>query len=367
MSPQAQQVPEKTGGGYPGLIVREFSPLNLEYPFAALDRFITPNERFYVRSHFPTPALDAAGWRLTVDGAVDKPTEFDYATLRRLPSHAVTALLECAGNGRIFLVPKAKGLLWESGAVGNAEWTGVPLAAVLKLAGIKDGAVDVVFEGHDAGESNDEPKSPGPIHFARSVPIEKARRDVLLAFQMNGKDLSPAHGFPVRAIVPGWYGMASVKWLRRILVVDRPYAGYFQTFDYSYFERRYGLPTLVPLSEIEVKSQIARPARHEVIPRDQPYRVHGAAWSGESNVANVDVSTDSGKTWAAAKLLGEPVRHAWRFWEWSWQTPTSPGPVLIMSRATDERGRTQPMTRNVDRRTTAISHVVPVEVQVTSL
>ena len=126
---------------------------------------------------------------------------------------------------------------------------------------------EVVIEGHDKGEVLEEPKSPGEIHFARSLPIEKGRRDVLLAYQMNGRDLSPSHGFPVRAIVPGWYGMASVKWLKRIVLVDRPFAGYFQTMDYSYFERRHGIASLVPVTENEVKSQIARPARYEVCQR----------------------------------------------------------------------------------------------------
>jgi DMSO/TMAO reductase YedYZ molybdopterin-dependent catalytic subunit len=361
----AAQVPDVTEGpSFPGLIVRESQPLNLEYPFATLDRFLTPNERFFVRNHFAIPTLDSADWRLSVEGAAEKPSEFDYAELRRMPSRTVTAMLECAGNGRIFLAPKAKGLLWESGAVGNAEWKGVPLSAVLDRVGIKGEAVEVVIEGHDKGEAQEEPKSPGEIHFARSLPIEKARRDVLLAYQMNGRDLSPSHGFPVRAIVPGWYGMASVKWLKRILLVERPFGGYFQTLDYSYFERRQGMPSLVPVTENEVKSQIARPARHEVVPKGRDYRVHGAAWAGESEVSKVEISTDGGKMWAEATLTGEAVHHAWRLWEWKWRTPKEAGPGSMMARATDERGRVQPMTRDVDRRSVMISHIVPVEFEI---
>jgi DMSO/TMAO reductase YedYZ molybdopterin-dependent catalytic subunit len=281
-----------------------------------------------------------------------------------MPSQTVTAMLECAGNGRIFLAPKAKGLLWEFGAVGNAEWTGVRLSAILDRVCAKAEAVEVVIEGHDKGEVQEEPKSPGVIHFARSLPIEKARRDVLLAYQMNGRDLSRSHGFPVRAIVPGWYGMASVKWLRRILLVERPFGGYFQTLDYSYFERRQGIPSMVPLTENEVKSQIARPARSEVVPKGQDYRVHGAAWAGESVVSKVEISTDGGKTWSEATLLGEPVQHAWRLWEWNWRTPKEAGPGSMMTRATDQRGRVQPMTRDLDRRTVMINHVVPVEFEI---
>jgi hypothetical protein len=158
--------------------------------------------------------------------------------------------------------------------------------------------------------------------------------------------------------------MASVKWLRRIIVADRPFGGYFQTFDYSYFERRYGEPSLVPLGENAVKAQIARPARYEVLPRGEEYRVHGAAWAGESEVAKVEVSTDGGTTWAEATLTGEPTPRAWRLWEWNWRTPKEPGPGAIMAKATDRRGRVQPSTHDPDRRTVMINHVVPVEFEV---
>lgn len=348
----------------PGLIVRGVEPDNLEFPFASLDSFLIPNERFYVRSHFAVPRLEAASWRMEVAGAVERPSRIGLDDLKKMPSRTITAMLECSGNGRVSLVPKAKGILWDSGAVGNAEWTGVPLAALLERAGLKEGALEVVLEGADKGRVEEEPKSPGEIHFARSIPLEKARRDVLLAYQMNGEDLSPEHGSPLRAIVPGWYGMASIKWLKRILVVDRPFAGYFQTLDYSYFERRDGLPSLVATTENEVKSQVARPARHEAIPGDSEYRVHGAAWAGESEVSQVEVSTDGGKTWAVAKLVGEPIPHAWRLWEWTWRTPKQAGPRIVMARATDRRGRVQPMKRDPDRRNGMISHVLPVEVEI---
>ncbi len=348
----------------PGLIVRGVGPENLEFPFASLDSFLVPNDRFYVRSHFTVPRLEVSSWRMEVAGAVDQPFRIGLDDLKTMPSRTITAMLECSGNGRVHLVPKAKGILWDSGAVGNAEWTGVPLATLLDRAGLKEGALEVVLEGADKGRVEEEPKSPGEIHFARSVPLEKARRDVLLAYRMNGEDLSPEHGSPLRAIVPGWYGMASIKWLNRILVADRPFAGYFQTLDYSYFERRDGLPSLVPTGENEVKAQVARPARHEAIAKDTDYRVHGAAWAGESEVSQVEVSTDGGKSWAVAKLVGEPIPHAWRLWEWTWKTPRQVGPLTLMARATDRRGRVQPMKRDPDRRNGMISHVLPVEVEV---
>jgi DMSO/TMAO reductase YedYZ molybdopterin-dependent catalytic subunit len=346
------------------MIVRESEPSNLESPFSNLDSFITPSELFYVRSHFAVPKLDLASWRLKVEGWVKEPFEIDYEELTRMPGRTLTALLECAGNSRVFLVPRARGLLWESGAVGNALWTGVPLESLLERAGVKVGASEVVLEGADKGAVNDEPKSPGEIHFARSIPINKARRDVLVAHRMNGGALNQAHGFPARAIVPGWYGMASIKWLTRIIVLERPFAGYYQTFDYSYFERKYGLPSLVPLTECAVKAQIARPARFEVVKKATNYRVYGAAWAGESEISKVELSTDAGATWSSAKLLGESMPSAWRLWESSWQTPDQSCRMTVMARATDKRGRTQPIERDADLRNVMIHHVLPVEVTV---
>jgi DMSO/TMAO reductase YedYZ molybdopterin-dependent catalytic subunit len=354
----------QTRGTHPGLIVRESEPENLEFPFATLDSFITPNEQFYIRNHFPAPRLDVRTWRLRVEGAVERPLEVSYDELVKLPSRKTTALLECAGNSRVFLTPKVRGVAWQAGAVGNAEWTGVPLAAVLERAGVLPSAVEVVLEGADRGEVKDDPKSPGVIAFSRSLPLAKARQpEVLLAYRMNGAELPAAHGYPLRAIVPGWYGMASVKWLTRLVVVDQPYHGFFQSLDYTYFKRLHGLPSQVPITELQVKAAIARPAFHEVLPAGKTCRVFGAAWTGESEIASVKVS-DGGKEWADARLLGEAVPHAWRLWEYEWHTPSRPGRYTLMARATDKKGRTQPMQHDPDRRTYQISHVLPVEVEV---
>lgn len=278
------------------MITREQSPVNLEMPFATLDGFITPNERFYVRNHFPTPQLDAKAWRLKIEGAVETPLELGYDELLKMEMQTITATLECAGNGRAFLKPPPDATLWELGAVGNAEWTGVPLADVLERAGLKPAAAEVIFEGCDQGEVKQPPRPVGKIHYARSIPRAKACRDVLLATEMNGEALSPAHGFPVRAIVPGWYGAASVKWLARILVSHQPFAGYFQTVDYSYWERRNGLPMLLPIQELLVKAEIARPAIAEVVPASAKYRVHGAAWTSDSEITKVEFSDNLGAT-----------------------------------------------------------------------
>lgn len=356
---------EGTGPQAQGLILREKEPENLEFPFCTLDSFLTPVPRFYIRNHFAAPKLDPRSWRLKVEGAVHQPLELSFEDLLQLPARTKTALLECAGNSRVFLTPKAAGVQWELGAASNAEWTGVPLAAVLERAGVREGALEVTLEGADVGEIRDEPKSPGKIHFTHNLPLAKARQpEVLLAHRMNGAALPVAHGFPVRALVPGWYGMASVKWLTRIVVQDRPSPGYFESLQYSYFQRQQGVPTLVPVTELAVKAAIARPTFHEMVPAGKTYRMHGAAWTGESEVTKVQVSTDAGQTWTAARLLDKPVPHAWRFWEYEWRAPAAAGNVTLMARATDARGRVQPLQRDPSLRSYMISHVLPIDVEI---
>jgi DMSO/TMAO reductase YedYZ molybdopterin-dependent catalytic subunit len=348
----------------PRLITRQSSPENLEFPFWALDSFITPNNLFYVRSHFPTPHLDAASWRLEVSGAVERPLRLTLDEVRSLPAATRAVTLECAGNGRTALVPKTKGVQWDLGAVSTAEWTGVPLAAVLERAGVRPGAVEVVLEGADRGKPGTEPVPPGEVVFARSLPLAKARKpEVLLAWAMNGKDLPPAHGFPLRAVVAGWYGMASVKWLTRLVVVEKPFQGYWQTVDYSTWARAAGEPTLEPITAMQVKASIARPMAGEVLPAGTDTRIHGAAWSGEDEVTNVEVSTDGGQTWQEATLLGNAVPFAWRLWEYTWRK-TAAGKYNLLARATDRRGKTQPRERDPGRRNYVINHLQPTVVEV---
>src|SRR5436190_7818601 len=347
-----------------GLIVREREPLNLEMSFSALNGFNTPNESFYVRCHFPIPEITASKWSLKVEGEVEAPFSLSYEELLAMESRTISATLECAGNNRDFLEPKVKGVQWGLGAVGNASWTGVALSAVLERAKAKPAAIEVILEGADEGEIANPPRPPGRICFARSLPLEKALADVLLAHTMNGETLSASHGFPLRAIVPGWYAMASVKWLRRIIVTDKPFAGYYQSIDYSYWKRTAGLPSLIPLAEQQVKAEIARPENGETVPAAATVRVHGAAWSCDAEITKVEVSVDSGATWQGARLLDGSVKNAWRLWEYDWRTPASPGKQIIHARATDSRGRVQPLERDADRGTYMINHVLPIEVEV---
>ena len=347
-----------------GLIVREEEPLNLEMPFSSLNSFITPNESFYVRCHFPIPEIAAADWRLRIEGEVDAPFELSYQDQLAMEKETIDATLECAGNNRIFLEPKVKGVQWELGAVGNASWAGVPLSALLARAKPKSNALEVILEGADEGEVDKPPRPAGKISFSRSLPLSKARADVLLAYEMNGEKLSASHGFPLRAIVPGWYAMASVKWLRRIVVTNKPFNGYYQSLDYTYWDRSGAFPSLEPLADQQIKAEIARPANGEIIPAASTCRVLGAAWGGDGEIAKVEISVDSGTSWKAVQLLGQPVKNAWRLWQYDWQTPAQPGPQTLMARATDSRGFTQSFERSADRGTYMINHLLPIVVEV---
>jgi DMSO/TMAO reductase YedYZ molybdopterin-dependent catalytic subunit len=347
-----------------GKIVRGEDPLNLEMPFETLDGFITPTKSFYVRTHFPIPKIDKDEWWLRVEGEVEKPFAINYEQLLKLESRTIPVTLECAGNNRNFLEPKVKGVQWGLGAVGTAEWTGVPLSILLDRAEVKSGACEVILEGVDGGELEDPKRPSGKMQFARSIPLAKAGNDVLLAYKMNGIELPPQHGFPLRAVVPGWYAMASIKWLQRIIVTKQPFTGYYQTMDYSYWNRRGDITELAPLTEMQIKAEIARPVASDVVPANSNVRVHGAAWASDNEITKVELSTDGGSTWAVANLIDEPIRNAWRRWEYNWRTPSKAGQATLVARATDSKGRTQPTERDPDRGTYMINHLLPIEVEV---
>jgi DMSO/TMAO reductase YedYZ molybdopterin-dependent catalytic subunit len=347
-----------------GKIVRDENPLNLEMPFENLKGFLTPTKSFYVRTHFPIPSIDRDTWWLHVEGAVQNPFAINYAQLLELESVTIPVTLECAGNNRHFLEPKVKGVQWGLGAVGTAEWTGVPLSMLLDRAVVKSTAREVILEGADCGMLNDPKSPPGELTFARSIPVEKAVRDVLLAYKINGAELPPPNGFPVRAIVPGWYAMASIKWLQRIIVSDQLFTGYYQTIDYAYWHRREQIAELTPLRELQIKAEIANPAVGETVPVNSNVRVHGAAWTSDGEITKVELSIDGGASWTNATLLGESKPNAWRLWEFNWQTPATPAKQTLIARATDSLGRTQPVHRDRDRGTYMINHLLPIEVEV---
>jgi DMSO/TMAO reductase YedYZ molybdopterin-dependent catalytic subunit len=345
------------------MIIRQANPVNLETPLGKVGSYLTPTELFYVRSHFEAPEIDSTEYRLRIDGAVEHPMSFTYAELKGMPSETRVATLECAGNGRARLVPRVRGVQWELGAVGNAEWTGVPLSALLDRAGLRQDACEIVLEGADRGVPNGEPVGAGPIAFARSITRQKALLgDVLIAHEMNGHELPPDHGYPVRAIVPGHYGMASIKWLNRIEAVVTPFLGYWQTTDYAYWARSNGQQVRRALAEGQPKSEIVRPHALETIDPNEHYTIEGIAWAGEAEVIEVCVSTDGGQSWSEATCLDPARPYAWRRWTFDWLTPSTPGRHSLLSRATGGDGTIQPETRDPSYGTYVINHLLPVDI-----
>jgi DMSO/TMAO reductase YedYZ molybdopterin-dependent catalytic subunit len=347
-----------------GLIIREREPLNLEYPFDQLDAFLTPNNLFYIRSHFKAPVLDAHDYNLSIYGAVETPFKISYKELLTMPSITQPATLECAGNGRIFLIPQVKGAQWQLGAVSTANWTGVPLSALLERAGAHADACEILFEACDTGTPKEEPIPPRDTPYARSLAMDKAK-DVIIAYQMNGEEIPLDHGFPLRAIVPGHYGMASVKWLTGIRILTEPFKGYWQTSDYGYWDYdENNNPMRRALGQMALKSAIARPRTREFLPAGQSYRVFGAAWGSDTVVEMVELSTDDGKTWQSVDFIDGAQPFVWRRWEFDWKVPTEKGTYILKSRATDAQGNVQPDHHDKRFGTYVIHHTFGIEVVV---
>jgi DMSO/TMAO reductase YedYZ molybdopterin-dependent catalytic subunit len=320
------------------LVVHREDPLNCETSLPALiGGVVMPNARFYVRSHFPVPSIDATTWRLDVRGLVEQPLSLSLRDLQNMRSQTVVATLECAGNGRSFFDPPAPGEQWRLGAVSTAEWTGVPLADVLDRAVPSSAATTVVLRGTDTGIVE---RSPEAVPFERGLSLDDARgSEALLAYAMNGEPLPLQHGYPLRVIVPGWYAVTSVKWLAEIELTDRPFDGFFQVDRYVFEWESAEGTTIEPVRLQRVRSLITEPAEGADVPLGDAV-IRGVAWSGAAPIGTVDVSID-GREWQAATLVGERRRHRWQWWELITRF-TEPGPVTIRSRATDLAGRTQP-------------------------
>lgn len=323
-----------------GLVVHRAHPLNCETSIPELiGGVVMPNARFYVRNHFAIPAIDMAHWRLQVGGAVDRPLSLTLRDLQNMPSQTLVVTLECAGNGRSLLSPSVEGEQWALGAVSTAEWTGVPLVEVLDRAGVGRGAAEVIFRGGDGGVL----ENTGRFEkFERSLTIDDAcSGDVMLAYAMNGEPLPVHHGYPLRAIVPGWYAVASVKWLTEIEVQRTPFTGYYQTDRYVYEWPQDDALVREPVTLQQVRSLVTEPGPDEHVSPGELV-VRGVAWSGAAPIARVDVSI-SGGSWQPARLVGERHRHSWQWWELLTRIE-HPGPATIRARATDLAGRAQPET-----------------------
>jgi DMSO/TMAO reductase YedYZ molybdopterin-dependent catalytic subunit len=303
-----------------------------------------PNARFFVRNHTATPAIDPATWRLRVFGSGlcgDAAVEFTLRDLLRLPARRATAFIECAGNGRSFFGGQqgtpAAGTPWRLGAIGVAEWKGVALGELLERARIRRGAVDVMPQGLDARVVM------GGVDYGnvrRPLPVGKAFDDVLLAYEMNGEALPPDHGFPVRLVVPGWVGIASVKWLGSLEVSDTPLFSPWSTKWYRMTGPDYPADS-PPLTEQPVKSAFELPwdAR---LPAGRRMVLTGRSWSGRAGLRAVEVSTDGGASWRRARLHGPHAQDAWARWELPWRPP-APGAYELLARAADREGA-QPAT-----------------------
>jgi len=292
---------------------------------------VTPTADFFIRNHFTTPRISEDSWSLEIDGLVGKPVKLSYSDLLLSSSVRRPLTLECAGN------------LSGGRGVSTAVWSGLPLADLLKQAGIPGGATTVIFYGADSGEG--EGVAPG-THFARAIPIEKAMDpSTLLAYEMNGAPLPPEHGYPLRALVSGWYGMDSVKWLTRVEVSQEAFKGYFQQERYVALKAN---GEKQPITRMRVNSRFLRPLDGEEI-RGNSYGIEGVAWAGESKVSKVELRFDGSGPWQPATLGGVPVPMVWTPWSYVWNV-ARPGPYTIEVRATDDAGNSQPLGRDPDRR-----------------
>lgn len=340
--------PNAQGPNSQGMIVYSEEYITREMPMPLLKSWITPTEHFFVRNNEHLPEINVVDWRLSVTGEVARPLTLTMEELAKVEARSVTNTLECAGNGRAFFQPRIRAVPWTRGGVGNAVFKGPPLEALLRLAGAKSGSRHVAFRGI-ALPSRDP-------QFIRSIPIDKAMdADTIVATHMNGLPLAPEHGYPARALVPGWIGSASIKWLTEIRVMTHEFEGYYMDSAYRLPSHEGASGAKEPadsaaaqrgsvITTLPVKSVIAMPADGSTIPigAPQPARVSGAAWAGTATVARVDISTDGGASWRPAALGAEHARYAWRLWDFEWKPPRQ-GTYVILSRATDSRGRRQPM------------------------
>lgn len=333
----AAGLPVVAGGSDPGLVVHKELPLNCETSIAALiGGVVMPNARFYVRNHFPTPTLDPDLYQLTVRGLVERPLRLGVRDLQQMPSQSVVATLECAGNGRSMFTPQTPGEQWRFGAASTAEWTGVPLVELLDRAGLTPDACEVVFRGADAGSVEGATAS---VRFERSLSVDDARgTGALLAYAMNGESLPLQHGRPVRLIVPGWYAVASVKWLTDIEVIAETFKGFYQTDRYVYEWQRDGGTVREPVRLQRVRALITEPTDDASVTAGELV-VRGVAWSGAAPIDRVDVSIGAGP-WQASRMIGERRRHSWQWWELLTRCETV-GSTTVRARATDLAGRTQ--------------------------
>ena len=308
-------------------------------PLEALRHPITPAGLHYLLIHYDIPAVDPAAWRIEIGGAVARPASLSLDDLRALPAVTLPVTLECAGNGRALMEPRPISQPWLVEAVGTGEWTGVRLRDVLAPAGLGDDAIEILFTGLDRGFEGGVEQA-----YERSLPVAEALGDdALLAYALNGAPLPPQHGFPLRLVIAGWYGMAHVKWLASITALTAPFDGYQQTTGYRLYDAD-GTPG-EPVTRIMPRSLTVPPGIPDFMTRERfvdagPCELRGRAWSGWAPIERVEVSADDGASWADAALEPPLGERAWRGWSFAWEA--TPGEHVIASRATDAAGNVQP-------------------------
>lgn len=322
------------------LIVRSSRPINLETRLGDLTAYHTPEEVFFVRNNYDTAPIDPAQWSLKIEGEVDNPVVLRLDDLRKLPAFTQDVTLECAGNGRSFHKPRASGIQWERGAIGTQAFRGVRLADVLALARPRAGAEHVAFDGAD------KPPTAQAPDFIRSVPMWKAQAPhTMVALEMGGKPIPHLHGGPVRAVIPGFVGSASIKWLERIMLRADEFDGFYMKSNYT-APRVDNDKEVYSLQSLEVKSVILGPAEGAKLSAGRT-TIWGWAWAGEGELTGIDVSTDGGQSWIPGKFTGKWDRYSWRRFEHDWDA--RPGAHTLMARATDSLGRVQPSGRGFNR------------------
>jgi DMSO/TMAO reductase YedYZ molybdopterin-dependent catalytic subunit len=300
---------------------------------------VTPPGMHYLVIHFDIPPADEATWTVEIDGLVEQPLALSIDDLRARPAVTRPITMECAGNGRALMPPRAESQPWLDGAVGNAEWTGTPLPPILDEAGLQSDAVELVFTGADHGIQGDVEQD---YQWGFSLP-DVLRDDVLLAYEMNGQSIPPQHGYPIRLLVPDWYGMCSVKWLRRITAVSEPFDG-FQLGSYQLRQEADGPGTRVTTKAVRAlmvpPGFTSFPGRERFLDAG-PCELIGRAWSGAGHIVQVEVSVDGGRSWSDAELGASPAFFTtWRAWSFDWDA--TPGEHELLVRATDEAGNVQP-------------------------
>lgn len=325
-----------------GMIVRSTRPEDLEMPMEGFKDDITPVERLFVRSHHYTPKVNLSTWKLKIGGLVDKPVELTFEQIQKLPKVEVVAVMECAGNGRSFFQPSMAGLQWEHGAVGNVRWGGVKLADVLKMAGVSNNGVEVLFDGADVpvGQQSD---------FQRSIPLTKALSpETMLAYELNNEPLPTSHGFPLRVVVPGWASDSWVKWLTGITVLDKPFEGFYMKTAYRAPAGPVKPGTAVdpalmqPVTRLHPKSVITFPENNAQIKLGETVNFRGVVWSGNANPVTLGkISIDGGSSWEDVRPITYNGPYAWRTVGYTWQ-PSAEGYYRILLRAGDHTGESQP-------------------------